>query len=371
MGIKSTLGKNLTGFLSLNNTSDIGTTADNVLPILASGGTGIQTTGDDGKSTNYHVFTEPGHFRLGPAAVGTGKTFTVLLVAGGGSGAGSYYAGGAGAGEVVYGADVEFPLAEGYEWKVEVGQGGLLCPSNPSQQYHGGTNGGDTRFYPTINYMPSRLNDRTIGIVTDYRYNVGLGSTGVIAIGGGGSGTYSSNTSMYGNHGGSAGGQSTYNPEPIQPSRYAKTSGRGYDHQYIYYGNTSAPGGSTGGGGGAGAIGSGKAGGAGKPFADMGSPYILPAIPSPVRDSFHAVVGPSGLYGGGGGAGAVANPGPSATGGDSPGGTGGGGAGAFVHAPAQPGVDFTGGGGGGGDYPGSNSGAGGCGIVIIKYINQP
>ena len=129
MGIKSTLGKNLSSLLSVNNTSDIGTTADNVLPILASGGTGITTTGKDGKVTNYHVFTEPGHFRLGPAAVGTGKTFTVLVVAGGGSGGGSYYGGGGGAGEVVYGPAVTFELSNGYEYKVDVGEGGaaVIC----------------------------------------------------------------------------------------------------------------------------------------------------------------------------------------------------------------------------------------------------
>jgi hypothetical protein len=365
MGIRSTLGKNLSSFLSVNNTSDIGTTADNVLPILASGGTGITTTGKDGKVTNYHVFTEPGHFRLGPAAVGTGKTFTVLVVAGGGSGGGAYYAGGGGAGEVVYGAAVTFDQTNGYEYKVDVGEGGIGVFANGTDtQYHTGVNGGDSRFYPTLNYTSSRLNDKTVGIVTNYLSNVGLASTGVIALGGGGGGSYSGVEYMAGNHGGSAGGGSQYITTPVYPARYTKTGGRGYDSQYIYRGTQSDPGGSVcHGGGGAGAVGADNFGGPGYPFDDFGDLYVAPAIPAPVRPSWIPEVNPGGLYGGGGGGAEYGMPEFGA------GGTGGGGNGGNPSMDGAPAVDYTGGGGGGQQVIHQNSGSGGKGIVIIKYIN--
>ena len=365
MGIRSTLGKNLSSFLSVNNTSDIGTTADNVLPILASGGTGITTTGKDGKVTNYHVFTEPGHFRLGPAAVGTGKTFTVLVVAGGGSGGGSYYGGGGGAGEVVYGPAVTFDLSNGYEYKVDVGEGGAAVICNQSSgQYDPGVNGGDSRFYPTLNYTPSRLNDRTIGIVTTYQSNVGLGSTGVIALGGGGGGSYSSISYEYGNHGGSGGGTSYYKTEQIGPARYTKSGGRGYNHQYVYRGCASDPGGNVcHGGGGAGSVGNGGAGGIGHPFDCFGDLYVAPAIPAPVRPYWIPEVSPGGIYGGGGGGAEYGNPERGE------GGAGGGGNGGDPSMPGIPGTDYTGGGGGGVQNVNQDGGAGGKGIVIIKYIN--
>ncbi len=365
MGIKSTLGKNLSSLLSVNNTSDIGTTAENVLPILASGGTGITTTGKDGTVTNYHVFTEPGHFRLGPAAVGTGKTFTVLVVAGGGSGGASYYGGGGGAGEVVYGAAVQFELSEGYEYKVDIGEGGTAFVANQaSGQYHTGTNGGDSRFYPTLNYTPSRLNDRTIGIVTTYQSNVGLATTGVIALGGGGGGAYVGAHYAKGNHGGSAGGCSYYDANEIYPARHSKVGGRGYNHQYIYRGTQSDPGGSMAhGGGGAGSYGADNVGGPGYPFDDFGDLYVGPAIPAPVRPYWIPEVNPAGLYGGGGGAASYNMPGFGA------GGAGGGGNGGDDNMNGIPGTDYTGGGGGGVQNSGQDGGAGGKGIVIIKYIN--
>ena len=366
MGIRSTLGKNLSSFLSVNNTSDIGTTADNVLPILASGGTGITTTGKDGKVTNYHVFTEPGHFRLGPAAVGTGKTFTVLVVAGGGSGGGSYYGGGGGAGEVVYGAAVQFDLSNGYEYKVDVGEGGqgVICSDGQNGELYPGVNGGDSRFYPTLNYTPSRLNDRTIGIVTNYQSNVGLASTGVIALGGGGGGGSSPISHTYGNHGGSGGGTSYYYTQQIAPARYSKTGGRGYNHQYVYRGSGSDPGGNVcHGGGGAGATGADHVGGPGYPFDDFGDLYVGPAIPAPVRDYWIPEVNPGGLYGGGGGGAEYAMPAFGA------GGAGGGGNGGDPNMSGTPGTDYTGGGGGGMQNPAQNSGAGGKGLVVIKYIN--
>ena len=367
MGIKSTLGKNLTGLLSLNNTSNIGVTADNVLPILASGGVGITTTGHDGKATQYHVFTEPGHFRLGSVAVGTGKTFTVLMVGGGGAGGGAYYAGGGGAGEVVYGADVEFPLSEGYDYKVEIGAGAMAVRGEQSTSYDSGTNGQDTRFYPTINYTESRLNGKSVGIVTTYQSNVGLGSTGVMAMGGGGGGSYSGAEYMYGNSGGSGGGSSYYITPAIYPARYTKSGAnadlRGYNEQYVYYGNSSDPGGNFGhGAGGAGAVGSDADGGAGKSFQDFGHRYILPAIPTPISDSFVTALGPTSLYGGGGGGSAYGSPDYGV------GGAGGGGNGGDASMDGTPGTDYTGGGGGGAQLAPQSSGAGGKGIVIIKYI---
>ena len=108
----------------------------------------------------------------------------------------------------------------------------------------------------------------------------------------------------------------------------------------------------------------GGVGGNGAAFPAFPAPVIEPAIPAPVRPTWTPAVGPTGLFGGGG-AGGQNNTITSS------GGPGGGGDSApHPNAAAQSGVDYTGG-GGGACYNSSPAnqipGAGGDGIVIIKY----
>ena len=84
---------------------------------------------------------------------------------------------------------------------------------------------------------------------------------------------------------------------------------------------------------------------------------------APVRDYWIPEVNPGGLYGGGGGGAEFNMPTFGA------GGAGGGGNGGNPGMSATPGTDYTGGGGGGMQNPAQNSGAGGKGLVVIKYIN--
>lgn len=126
-----------------------------------------------------------------------------------------------------------------------------------------------------------------------------------------------------------------------------------------------------GGGGGAGGLASDYGGsnsvdamgGPGKAAPAFPNAIIGPAIPAPVRPVFNAVVGTSGVYAGGGGGG-----GP--TGAPAPGGPGGGGSGNW-NSNGGDGVHCTGSGGGGSGSPGSPgsiyNGAGGNGIVIVRY----
>ena len=124
---------------------------------------------DDGTSVEkYHVFTEPGYFRV---SAGFAKTANVLMIAGGGGGGCYYYAGGGGAGEVLYGSNVGFGTSRisnydrdaGSEYRVIVGEGGFsdehekVSGQSPGE-YNQGGNGGDT-----ILYHP------TAGIATVYR----------------------------------------------------------------------------------------------------------------------------------------------------------------------------------------------------------
>jgi hypothetical protein len=123
MGIKSTQGKNKFEQLSYKATSDIGETLDPVYSADATGGTIVYHSADNGTSVEkYHIFTEPGYFRVN---AGFAQTTNVLIVAGGGAGGGAYYGGGGGAGEVLYGSNVSFGSSEGNEYRVIVGRGGL------------------------------------------------------------------------------------------------------------------------------------------------------------------------------------------------------------------------------------------------------
>lgn len=344
MGIKSTQGKNKFEQIDYKATSDIGETLDPVFSADATGGTILYNSADDGTSVEkYHVFTEPGYFRVN---AGFAKTANVLMVSGGGAGGGIYYAGGGGAGEVLYGSNVTFgSLEEGNEYRIIVGRGGLA--ENEPSPYNSGSNGEDSWVYPTI------------GITTAYRSEIGIQTSGIRAYGGGGGGSYSGEGYERGNRGGCAGGSSYYDTNIVYARRYTNNLPPSWTP---YNGDSAATGESvSGGGGGAGGNSTARNGGDGQPLPEFASGIIGPAIPQQIYPYWSTAVGPTGLYGGGGGGGGY--PGYSPTGG-----TGGGGKGGAAAVDAEPGVDYTGSGGGGADAQGSNAGQGGKGIVIIKYV---
>ena len=356
MGIKSTKGKNKFEQIDYKATSDIGETLDPVFSADATGGTILYHSADDGTSVEkYHVFTEPGYFRV---SAGFAKTANVLMIAGGGGGGTWYYGGGGGAGEVLYGSNVGFGTSisnydrdAGSEYRVIIGEGGFSHMSGQSPgEYNNGGNGGDTILHPTA------------GIATAYRSHVGFVTEGMRAFGGGGGGSNSADGYEEGNRGGSAGGPSYYD----EHERYKQRISSDLPDAWTSYGNPSGPNSNSvaSGGGGAGGNSPSRTGGAGQPFPEFTAAKIGPAIPPYVYPFWNTTVGSTGLYGGGGcGAG---YPATNPNGGTGGGGDGGNGNGGGKHG--EPGVDFTGSGGGGGDGPLNNGGSGGKGILIIKYV---
>jgi hypothetical protein len=305
--------------------------------VAATGGT-ITTCG------NYkiHTFTGPGTFTVTNAGNPQGSSVVdYMVVAGGGSGGGDGDAAGGGAAggfrESVPSpaAWTASPLAspggalpvsiQGYP--ITVGAGGSAIPIGPSPDSRG--NDGNSSIFSTI---------------------TSAGGGGGAGAGGGGAPA----TISAGKSGGSGGGASTSggssgtigsgNTPPTSPSQ-GSNGGTGASDNVTYRVG--------GGGGGASAVGgsttnpapAGGAGGAGATTSISGSPTA---------------------YAGGGGGGGHPNI-PIRSGGS--GGPGGGGAGS-VPAQAVSGTTNTGGGGGAGGNVGPTSGAGGSGIVVIRYKYQ-
>ena len=275
----------------------------------ASGGT-ITTATISSVNYQFHTFTSSGTF-----TVTSGSTAVdVLLVAAGGGGGtdpgGTGSGGGGGAGGVLY--QTSASVSPG-QYSIVIGAGGT------SNQTAGGvaTNGSNT---------------------------TGLTYT---AIGGGGGGNCNSGT---GASGGSGGGGADDNG-----TGGAGTSGQGYAGGSVT-GSTNND--SGGGGGGATAAGNNGAVGWGGEGRDL-SAY------------FGTSFGESGFFGGGGGSGGDngrnngTKPSTSRTGGK-----GGGGDSALTYSSALNGWANTGGGGGceGQDGSNNNSGTGGSGIVIVRYV---
>ena len=172
----------------------------------------------------------------------------------------------------------------------------------------------------------------------------GLGNDGgnsefgtLTAIGGGGGGSGSS--TYNGRAGGSSGG-SAFNASGVG----AATTGQG--HVGGLPGDSGDPG--CGGGGGGGAGGDGQAGVSGSEAGD-GGPGVS-----------NSITGASVDYAGGGGSGIATGTAGHAT--------HGGGAGSNSAATGTSGTANTGGGGGGGKY--ADSGAGGSGIVVVRYLTD-
>lgn len=263
-----------------------------------------------------------------------GATFEALLVGGGGAG-GFCRGGGGGGGGVVYEKAVR--LEEG-TYTITVGAGGVpdaWTPTGSDDPYKNsgsstaGTDGG-----------ASILSNATESIL--------------VAFGGGGGGTFitgqNSAFSAYGNSGAGRTGASAGGSANKQASVAALGDGQGYAGGAAWSGADGA----SGGGGGAG--GAGQSAFSNDKGGNGGAGYEC------------SITGAAVVYGGGGGAGVYSGPGGV-------GGAGGGGnAGTGNGNPGMtPGTDGLGGGGGGASGSGNKwascgGGAGGSGIVILRYV---
>jgi hypothetical protein len=272
--------------------------------LSATGGTTIDSGG-----YRIHVFTSPGSFVVSDAGSGTVE---YLVVAGGGGG-GARHGGGGGAG--------------GYR----TGTGLPIIATTYPITIGGGGSGGVGSQSPTIASNPG--NPSVFHTIT--------------STGGGGGGGFAS-PAQNGNPGGSGGGGANQDGA-ITPA--SGIPGQGNPGGIAGFGAGSPWAGS--GGGGAGAAGSNKISNSIAGPGGVGSPISwLPAS--------YGTVGPApGRYFAGGGGGGV----------NGSGGSGGGGAGADGSNNGIPGTGNTGGGGGGSrSNPESyNGGAGGSGIVAIRY----
>jgi hypothetical protein len=284
-------------------------------------------------------FTSSGTFSV-PAGV---SSINVLVVAGGASGAvgGPGANGGGGAGGLIFMPD--YGVTPGGTLTVTVGDGG----GNRGPTANPGTDGQDS-----IMGSPG---------------DPGLGQGGVLTAKGGGGGSRSCGCGPFtGRSGGSGGGPGEANPQPgaggtaTQPTQPGNSGAYGFGNP----GGSFIPGGySSGGGGGAGAAGSDGGGGPGcgsnLGCGGVGRAYTIADGTTPV------------YYAGGGGS--SASPGKTSPSGDGGQGGGGQGSGGDTNRQGGPARDATAnrGGGGGGttsaSAPPGQSGAGGKGIVIVRY----
>ena len=231
------------------------------------------------------------------------STVNVLVVAGGGGG-GQVIAGGGGGGGVIYNSSY---AVSAQTYPVTIGAGGAGAAGDCNYGNGGGGAGGNSAF------------------------------SSLTAIGGGGGGSFNStNGYSSGGSGGGIGAGTGF-------GAISGTSGQGNS------GGTSSGNGNNGaGGGGAGNVGgnsvNGSSGAGGSGLAS-------------------SISGTLAYYGGGGGGGTRSGNGAGGNGGTGDGGAGG------VSSTGTAGAANTGGGGGGGGYNGNcyAGGAGGSGIIIIRY----
>jgi hypothetical protein len=261
-----------------------------------------------------------------------------LIIAGGGAGGAGAWGGGGGAGEVVY--YTNYSVSSSSATSLSVGGGG---------------SSGTASLDPTLNAS----NNGTHSWIGS--------SSGVVAQGGGAGASYgysSAQSYTTGKTGGSGGGGSENNPASPGGTANASSSGSrsGYGNAGGY-GSTSVSGGGGGGSGAAGTNASASTGGNGGNGTNLFSTWL-----SAINSGMSGITGwqtatSTGYIAAGGGGGA------STTGGTA--GSGGGGAGISSSvATANAGVTNTGSGGGGTGYYGSTArtaGAGGSGLIIIKY----
>jgi len=335
------------GWLVTNASSDT-TGATNTF-ITATGGS-IKTCGD----FKTHIFTGPGTFCVS-AGQGTTASVDYFVVAGGGSGGSGCAGGGGGAGGFRVSncvgsipAPTMSPLVkacgaipvsvQGYP--ITVGGGGAATTGGPGTPSPSGNNGNNSIFStitstaggaggagnPTGQDPPSPTTNNS-------------GKSG--GSGGGG-----------GHAGGVAGLGNTPPVSPVQGTNGAVSQPSPDDR-----------GGGGGGAGAAGSAGNPNKGGCGSFVADAFIGGCIPSFGAP------SPVGVTRAFAGGGGGGSRNNPGSESGGAGGPGGGGAGGA----NANGNNATANTGSGGGGSSQPGSparTSGAGGSGIVMIRYKFQ-
>ena len=304
--------------------------------ITATGGT-ITTSGD----YKIHTFTASGCFAVTSAPTPGNNTADYLVVAGGASGGGNGGGGGGGGGfrlsnDLCMSAPQTSPLAN---------PTGLTLTASTTYPIAVGGGGSLTR--PAY---ASRGNDGSVSTFSS------ITSAG----GGGGGGNNTPPCTNVGKSGGSGGGSGVLNPThtpsggggagntpPVSPAQ-GQNGGTGYSPYAAPYGG--------GGGGGAGAVGS------------PGAPGSAPGG----AGSYGVSTGFAGCNGTTGpvtGARYFSGGGPGST--PIPGGDGGGGAGRNGNnGEADAGGTNTGGGGGGQGGYSNEVGAGGSGIVIIRYKYQ-
>jgi len=302
--------------------------------IIATGGTETESG-----NCKIHTFTGPGNFVVSAvASCAANNEVSYTIVAGGGGGGGDY-GGGGGAGGF---REVKTPLTpytasplDGYStpanritvtatsFPITVGAGGSAAATPPS---------------------PSQGGDGNVSTFSS-----------ITSAGGGGGGTEAGTTQRNGRAGGSGGGASYQNPNgttfgngntpPTTPPQ-GNNGGQGSPQPNLV------------GGGGGGATAVGTTPGSNTVAGPGGAGATTSITGSPVARA-----------GGGGGAGGGSPFGQGYTPGT--GGTGGGGAGATdSNAAGTAGTVNTGGGGGAANNINFNSGAGGSGIVIIRYKFQ-
>ena len=337
-------------------TEDQSTTMYGAQFVAATGGT-VTTSGD----FKIHTFTGPGTFCVSNAGnSGGSNSVEYIVVAGGASGGGGYYGGGGGAGGFRFASPTLAPLT--YPAKP------LAAPANlpvSAQGYPIAVGGGGAS-------QSSPCNRGNAGVASSFSTisSAGGGGGGVwgnsaptaplrAGIAGGSGGGAGSNNSP--SAPGSAGSGGAGNTPPVSPPQ-GNNGGDGV----IGNSGPCSTAASAGGGGATAAGGQGPAGPGGPGVGGVGGAGA--GVPNAFGTSGQNCGSNYYFAGGGGGAGSC-NTGNT-------GGLGGGGFGGRYVPTAPPsndgqaGTANTGGGGGGAINNCRNSGAGGSGIVIIRYKFQ-
>ena len=317
---RSVLSRSLFTLLTLLTLSLLAAVAPQAEAVEATNSGGYVTTYTDAGGTwIYHVFTNAGASGMKIRTLGAGGTVELLVVAGGGSGGGPQYAsGGGGAGGLIY--SNAYAVTANTDYGVSVGTGGT--PVNTTV----GNTGSNSTFGPFTAHGGG-------GGAAGY----GGGAPKPGGSGGGGAG----NTHVFPNY--TTGAVST----AVSPEMGNKG------------GNTFTTANGGGGGGGAGAPGGDYTTKAG----DGGDGLYVAAFTNwgDTNTNYR------GYFAGGGGGGNIDGSTPGT------GGKGGGGAGSST-TNGTPGQPNTGGGGGAAQDHGTSSmysGAGGSGIVIVRYQSLP
>ena len=289
-------------------------------------------------------FTATGAFSF---SVPVGVTAVQVLAVAGGGGA-AWIGGGAGGGGVVY--HTSFPVTPGGTVPGSVGAGGPASPgSNHTNQSPWDGRGGDSTF--------GSLTAKGGGSTAGWIYQTTGGPGGVWPNSPGGSGGGGTGQ----NHGGIASQPGTPNPGATNYGFPGAAGGDAPPSPQSGNGTTYAGQHTSGGGGGAGAAGGHPT--QSGPGNTSGNQQAGRFAGNGVTNS---ISGSSVTYAGGGAGGSHNGYGPNAST-AVPGGTGGGGQAGPTGTTGGTGGTNTGGGGGGAAYPDPNGGAGGPGIVILKF----